>query len=190
MSDRNIIQSIQQIAGTYNADIVHLITAEVDSVNIATRTCSVTTISGKNQTAIENVRLMAAVDDGILFIPTIGSTVMIFYSNYNLPFVVQYSELDQVLFISGSSQVQIIDGKIMLNDGSFGGLVEVIPLVQKLNNLENLVNDLISKFNSHTHILTLTSGTGTAAPTTTLETGTLTATQRKDLENSTVQHGK
>jgi hypothetical protein len=189
MSDRNIIQAIQTLAGTYNADIVHLIAAEVDSVDISKRTCNVTTVSGKNQTAIENVKLMSAIDDGVLFIPSIGSTVMVLFSNYNLPFVVQYSELDKILLISGSSQLQIIDGKIMLNDGSKGGLVEVIPLVQKLNNLENLVNDLASKFNSHTHILTLTSGTGTAAPTVAPETTVLTQTQRNDLENNTITHG-
>jgi len=190
MSDRAIIQAIQTISGTFNADTVHLITAEVDSVDIPSRTCTVTTISGKNQTAIESVKLMAAIDDGILFVPTIGSTVMISYSNYNLPFVVQYSEVDQILFISGSSQVSIVDGKIMFNDGSYGGLVEVGNLVQKLNNLENLVNDLSRKFNSHTHILTLTSGTGTAAPTASPETTVLTQTQRNDIENTAITHGK
>jgi hypothetical protein len=190
MGDRAIIQAVQTLAGTYNADTVHLLTAEVDSVDIPSRSCTVTTISGKNQTAIENVKLMAAIDDGVLFVPTVGSTVMISYSNYNLPFIVQYSEVDQILFISGSSQVSIVDGKIMFNDGSYGGLIQIEKLVQKLNNLENLVNDLVAKFNSHTHILTLTSGTGTAAPTASPETTTLTDTQRSDLENNLIQHGK
>jgi len=189
MSDRNITQAIQTLAGTYNADTVHLVSAEVDSVNISERTCNVTTVSGKNQTAIENVKLMSAIDDGVLFIPSIGSTVQVLFSNYNLPFVVQYSEIDKILFISGSSQLQIIDGKIMLNDGSKGGLIEVIPLVQKLNNLENLVNDLSTKFNSHTHILTLTSGTGTAAPTANPQTTVLTQTKRNDIENTLITHG-
>ncbi|MDQ2718245.1 MAG: hypothetical protein M3Z26_00585 [Bacteroidota bacterium] len=190
MSDGQIIQSIQQIAGTFNADIVHLITAEVDSVNIASRSCSVTTISGKNSTALENVELMAAIDDGILFVPSIGSTVKISYSNYNSPFIVQYSEVDQILFISGSSQVSIVDGKIMLNDGSYGGLIQVEKLVEKLNNLENLVNDLAAKFTSHIHVLTLTSGSGTSAPTASSETTTLITTQRADIENNLIQHGK
>lgn len=190
MSDRAIIQAVQTLAGTFNADTVHLITAEVDSVDTASRTCNVTTISGKNSTAIENVELMAAIDDGILFVPSIGSTVKISYSNYNSPFIVQYSEVDQILFISGSSQVSIVDGKIMFNDGSYGGLIQIEKLVEKLNNLENLVNDLAAKFNAHTHILTLTSGTGTAAPTTTIETETLTDTQRSDIENNLIQHGK
>lgn len=189
MSARQITQAIQTLAGTYNADTVHLITAEVDSVDIPSRSCSVTTISGKKTTAIENVKLMAAIDDGVLFVPTVGSTVMISYSNYNLPFIVQYSEVDQILFISGSRQVSIVDGKIMLNDGSFGGLIQIEKLVQKLNNLETLVNDLVTKFNSHTHILTLTSGTGTAAPTASPETTTLVQTIRNNIENTSITHG-
>jgi len=127
---------------------------------------------------------------GLLFVPAIGSTILITYSTYNVPFVSQFSELSQVLLIAGSSQVSIVDGKLMFNDGSLGGLVEVAALVTKLNNLENLVNDLAAKFNSHTHILTLSSGTGTAAPTAAPEATTLTPTQRADIENTTVTHGK
>ena len=97
-----------------------------------------------------------------------------------------FSELQKVLFIVGSSVFSIKDGIMQFNDGSNGGLVEVIKLTQKLNNLENLVNDLVAKFNSHTHILTLTSGTGTAAPTTTIESSTLTPTQRGDIENTKI----
>lgn len=190
MSDRGMIEAIRHIAGTHLEDKVYLVAAEVDSVDIPSRTCNVTTISGKESTAIEGVKLMASVDDGVLLIPTIGSTIFVSYSNYNVPFVCQFSSVDKVLFISGSSQVSIVDGKIMLNDGSFGGLVEVGNLVTKLNNLENLLNDLVAKFNSHTHILSLTSGTGTAAATATPEPNTLTPTQRNDIENTTIIHGK
>ena len=172
------------------ADRVYLVSASVDSVDLTTRTCNVTTISGRESTAIESVRLMASLDDGVLIVPTIGSTIFVTYSDFNVPFVALFSEVDQVLFISGSSQLSIVDGKIMLNDGSYGGLVEVTALVTKLNNLENLVNDLITKYNAHTHILTLSSGSGTAAPTATAEGQTLTPTQRGDIENTLITHGK
>ena len=189
MSDRSIEECIQKLAGTHYDDRVGLVAATVDSVDLSTRTCDVTAISGKAPTAIEGVKLMASVDDGILMVPTVGSTIFVIYSTYNVPFVALFSEVDQILFISGSSQLSIVDGKIMMNDGSKGGLVEVAELVTKLNNLENLVNDLAVKFNTHSHILTLTSGTGTAAPTTTTEGTTLTPTQRADIENTKVTHG-
>lgn len=92
-------------------------------------------------------------------------------------------------FTSFNGNFNISSKAIKLLDGSLGGLVEVANLTTKLNNLENLVNDLISKYNIHTHILTLSSGTGTAAPTVSLETGTLTPTVRGDIENTHITHG-
>ena len=113
------------------------------------------------------------------------------YSTQNDPFIALYSDIDSAYLQVGDSSIEILnDGSITLNDGSYNGLVKVADLVTKLNNLENLVNDLISKFNSHTHILTLTSGTGTAAPTAAPETNTLTPTKQSDLENSKITHGK
>lgn len=190
MSDRDIIDCVRQMTGTFSEDKVHLVAASVDSVNIQARTCNVTTISGKESTAIEGVKLMASVDDGVLLVPSIASTIFLSYSTYNTPYVTLFSSLDQILFISGSSQLSIIDGKIMFNDGSFGGMVEVAQLVTKLNNLENMVNDLATKYNSHTHVLALSTGTGTAAPTTTTETTILTPTNRTDIENILITHGK
>ena len=206
MSDRTLIESIRQIAGTYNRDNVHYIVAEVDSVDIGNRLCTVTTISGAESITIENVKLMPCVDDGLLLVPTVGSNVFIITSDYNQPFVAMVSEIDAAIITSGDVQItlqngvvkivqnnlslQFSNGKIQFNDGSYGGLVEIVNLVTKLNNLENLVNDLISKYNSHTHILSLSTGTGTAAPTTTIETGILTLTQRGDIENTIITHGK
>lgn len=92
-------------------------------------------------------------------------------------------------FTSFNGNFNVLSKAIQLLDGSLGGLVKVIDLTTKLNNLENLVNDLISKYNSHTHILTLSSGTGTAAPTVTTETQTLTPTNRGDIENTNITHG-
>jgi len=107
-----------------------------------------------------------------------------------VPFVAQFSAIDQALIISGNSQLSITDQKIQLNDGSYGGLIQIQKLITKINNLENLVNDLAAKFNTHSHILTLTSGTGTAAPTAAPETNVLTPTQQTDIENPLITHGK
>jgi hypothetical protein len=190
MSDRNIQECIQKLAGTHTDDKVYLVAATVDSVDMPSRTCNVTTMTGKQSTAIEGVKLMPEIDDGFLLIPTVGSTVFLSYSNYNVPFVAQFSAIDQALIISGNSQLSITDQKIQLNDGSYGGLIQIQKLITKINNLENLVNDLAAKFNTHSHILTLTSGTGTAAPTAAPETNVLTPTQQTDIENPLITHGK
>lgn len=207
MSNRKIIEAIQKMTGTQLHDNVSLIAATVDSVDEAKRTCSVTSVSSQSPVTIENVQLMASIDDGLLLIPAVDSTVFVLYSTFNKPFVSLFSEVKKVLLVAGDNnasvqvddngllleiadtKVQISDGEIQFNDGSMGGLVKVIELVQKLNNLENLVNDLIAKYNAHTHILTLSTGTGTAAPTTTTEPQTLTPTQRSDIENNNITQG-
>lgn len=205
--NRQIIEAIQKMTGTQLRDNVNLLSATVDSVDEAKRTCIVTTISSQGQITIENVQLMASVDDGILLIPTIDSTVFVAYSTFNQPFIALFSGIDKVLLTAGENnatiqmdadgllleiadtKVLIEDGQITLNDGALGGLVKVIDLVTKLNDLENKVNELLAAYNSHTHILTLSTGTGTAAPTATQVSGTLTPTQRADIENDKIIQG-
>lgn len=207
MTNRQIIEAVQKMTGTQLSDNVRLLTATVDSVDEAKRTCIVTTVSSQGRVTIEGVQLMASVDDGFLLVPAIDSTVIVAYSTFNQPFISLFSGVDKVLLVAGENnasiqvdadgllleieqtKVQIKDGEIQLNDGAMGGLVKVIELTQKLNNLENLVNGLIAKYNAHTHILTLSTGTGTAAPTVTQETGTLTPTQRADIENDKIIQG-
>jgi len=204
---RAIIDAIRKISGTNLNNTLYMVPASVLSVDVASRTCTVQTIGGEQSINIEGVQLMASVDDGFLLIPALNSDVIVSYSTYYKPFICQFSKLDKVVIVVGENNVAIEidndkilaelndtkfllqDGLTQFNDGSFGGLVKVIQLTQKLNNLENLVNDFISKYNSHTHILTLTTGTGTAAPTTTTEPATLTPTQQADIENTKVKHG-
>jgi hypothetical protein len=204
MSNGTIIQAIQTLAGVKGEDKVQLVAATVTSVDEAERTCNVSVLSGTGQTTIENVQLMASIDDGILLVPAIDSTIIVSYSSYNQPFVSLFSELSKILLVAGENNASIqmdtdgllleiantklfiSDGLTKFNEGNLGGLVKVIELTTKLNNLENKVNQLLTAFNSHTHILTLSTGTGTAAPTSSQVSGTLTPTQRADIENTEI----
>ena len=130
-------------------------------------------------TVIEDVRLTADFNEnsttaGLILVPKLNSIVIVSFLADTEAYLSMVSEVDYVY----------------LNANTYGGVVKIQPLVDKINALENLVNDLASKYNSHTHILTLTMGTGTAAPTTSLETSTIAPiTQKSDLENTTVKHG-
>lgn len=168
-----IIQAIQQITKTRLTDKVYIAACSVDSVDPLARTCNCTAIDGKTQAEFTDVQLMAEVDDGELKLPTVGSTVIIAYSEYVLSFVLLYSEIDQIIYFGGD----------------LGGLVKVIDLTTKLNNLENAFNDLVEKYNEHTHVLALSTGTGTAAPTVTQETTVLTPTEQSDIENLNIKQG-
>ena len=148
-TDRNILESIEKISGTQFRDKVHLFSCTVNSVNIGARTCQVNTLSSKDSITIDNVKLMASVDDGIFIVPSVGSTVYVIYNNHAIPYVALFSQIDSILFISGTNALSISGtGGIQFNDGSLGGMVEVASLVTKLNNLENYFNALNTKVNA------------------------------------------
>jgi hypothetical protein len=206
MNNRQIIEAVQRMTGTQLRDNVSLLSATVDSVNESKRTCVVTSVSSQGSVTIENVQLMASIDDGFLLVPSIDSTVIIAYSTFNQPFIALFSGIEKVLLVAGENnasiqvdtegllleiaqtKVLISDGEIKLNDGAMGGLVKVIQLTQKLNNLENKVNQLITAYNSHVHT-GVTTGPGSSATTPTQVTGSLTPTQRADIENEKIVHG-
>ena len=206
MTNRQIIESLQRITGTLLKDNVSIFSGIVDSVNEEKRTCTVTSVTGQGAMTVENVQLMASVDDGFLLVPAIDSTVIVAYSTYNKPFICLFSSVEKVLLVAGENnasiqvdadgllfeiadtKIQISDGEIKLNDGSMGGLVKVIELTQKLNNLENKVNQLITSFNSHVHA-GVTTGAGSSATTPTPVSGTLVVTNRGDIENNKILQG-
>ena len=150
----------------------YLMDMEVVSVDENARTAQCMSINTDAEITI-TVRLMPTIDDGIFVVPTVGSTVTVSTDTNCEPIVVGFTETD----------------KIVLRGGQFDGLVKVAELTTKLNNLEYKVNDIINAYNAHTHILTLTMGTGTAAPTLTTVTGTLAPTQQADIENTLITHG-
>jgi hypothetical protein len=204
--NRQIIEAIQRMTGTQLSDNVRLLSANVDSVDEAKRTCIVTTVSSQGSVTIENVQLMASIDDGFLLMPAVDSTVIIAYSTYNQPFVALFSGVAKVMMVAGENnaslqmdddgllldiadtKVNISDGEIKMNDGAMGGLVKVIELTQKLNALENKVNALLAAYNSHVHS-GVTTGPGSSGPTPTQVSGTLTPTQRADIENDKIVQG-
>jgi hypothetical protein len=173
-----VVSAIQKIAGTFKADTVQLLSGIVTAVN--GNVCNVDAVSGNTSTPLTNVQFQAAVGDGIDAEPSIGSQVYVLLSKYNNPVIVSYSDIEN-LYIAAATLIQF-------NDGSFGGLVKVIELTQKLNNLENKVNDVISKFNTHVHSGVQTGG-GTSAVPTSIVSGNLTPTNRNDIENTVITHG-
>lgn len=138
MSDREFIEGIQKLAGNNLDDRVSIIACTVETVDMSTRTCDCVAISGKGVTDIPNVQLMSEVDDGILYKPTVGSTVFVVYSTYNPPFVCLFSQVDQIILTAGTLQ---------LNDGSFGGLTKTLELQSQLNKTNQLLAALLDIIN-------------------------------------------
>ena len=165
--------------------------AEVLTVDMASRTCSVLSYSDEVETEFTNVWLMPEIADGVLYKPTIGSTVIV-QNNSNLqPYIVMWSAIDGVYYVVNNTTFSMTDGHTKFNAGSNGGLINVAPLVSKINALENLINDLITKYNTHTHPFVWVSpgATSTISATTSLETGNIApVTARADIEDTAVTH--
>lgn len=159
----DISKLIQELAGTRNQDTVQLYQCEVNSVN--GRTCNVTTING-TATLTFDAGLMVTSGDGVIITPTIGSNVLVLKSKYTLPIVVQYSDIERISFLGTE----------------FGGLVKIIELTKKINDLENKVNEIITKFDTHTHA-------SNGVPTTNIIGTQLTLTTKTEIENLKITHG-
>ncbi|MCQ2250027.1 MAG: hypothetical protein MJZ66_02840 [Bacteroidales bacterium] len=133
---------IQNIAASNKG--LTLMEAEVSAVQD-------TTISAKIQgLEHKNIRLVAGFSGGLgtlIIKPAVGSKVLVAdLSNGRLR--------DLVVLLTEQADT------IEFNGGELGGLVNIQDLTDKLNGLAKTVNDLVTAFNSHTHLV---STTGTAA---------------------------
>lgn len=175
MSNRAVLESIQKLAGTQLADEVYMIPCTIVSVDLNSLTCDCTPIGGNAVTDIPGVRLMADVDDGMYLVPTINSTVLVVYSKREDPYIALFSELDDVVYNIGNMALEISRTGIQINDGSFGGLVKVSEITERLNKIENAFNQLNTKVNA-------------LAPTPIIPP--LIPTTRIMIENTIVTHGE
>ena len=197
MSDKSsIAHSIVQLAKMANLNMPNVYMATVDSVDIDSRTCTCTVISNNTELQLLGVRLMAEVNDGVLIVPAKDSTVII-ENTKDFPLIIMFSSIDKQFIVAGGSTFQIDKDGLKLDGDKFNGLVKVKELTDKINNLEKLLNDLINKYNAHTHVGSYpvagggggTAG-GTSNPTLSTESGTISPiTSQSDIENTKVKHG-
>lgn len=177
--NKQIEISIQKLAGTFNRDIVSIILCSVDSVDETKRTCDCTPIGGDATTQIPSVQLMAEVNDGLLLLPKVGSSVVVGLSTKNNAFVLFYSDLDKIKIITSLTQ---------FNDGGFGGLTKVEVLTQQLNKLEQDINTLKTAF-SNWIVIPNDGGAALKTISSVWFGSQLTPTKKTDLENTKVTHG-
>jgi len=163
--------------------------AEVTAVDLDNRSCTVIGISDEVGVEYPNVWLMPVVDDGILYVPKIGSTVVVQNNTNMRPYVSMWSELDNIMYIINNTMFTMSDGLTQFNKGENLGLVNIKPLVEKINAIENLLNGFITLYNGHIHPLTIVGTTGVSTPTTSTETNTIAPiTSVDDLEDKAVTH--
>lgn len=136
----SIAESIQILAGTYGKFPIQVMVCEVTDVSASERTCTVQPLSDNLQPF--PAQLMADIDDGVLILPTVGSTVKIMLSELITPTVIQFSQVDEILLVGGGSAVKVYDSGVELQGDEYGGLMKVTPSVKAWNDLQNDVNTL------------------------------------------------
>lgn len=184
---------------------VPILLCTVESVDKNNCTIDVKPVNG-NADMFE-VRLRSIIDDkdtGQVIFPAKDSHVLVglIDNNVNSACVIQYSEIESIQTIIGTGNKTLYDKdaikidwkKVIFNGGNNKGLVKIMPLVGRINNLENNLNGLIAKYNVHTHdvvgAVPLGANPIVATPTATGQSSNTIAplTTQAQLENTKITH--
>jgi hypothetical protein len=98
--------------------------------------------------------------------------------------VFKYSEVQEINIKIGEQSFVMNKDGVVFNDGNNNGLI-------KIQELTNKINDLITKFNNHTHtgVIVAVAGNATGTPgSTAVPTSTATPFNKNDYEDTKVKH--
>lgn len=191
----SVAESIQILAGTYGISPVQVMTCEVTKVTASERTCTVLPLTDNLEPFA--AQLMADIDDGLLILPTVGSTVKIMLSEIITPTVIQYSAIDEILIVSGGSAIKVYSSGVELQGVDYGGVMKVTPSVKAWNDLQNDVNTLKNIFATMASAPVVTTAVGATDAFYTLfasniasyVSAPLSITTETQIENPKVKHG-
>lgn len=184
----NIKKAIRQMAG--NAPMQ---TYLCKVVSVDKHVCDCEPVSGGAN--FLDVRLRSILDNGtggIILKPKVDSLVIIglLENNEATAFVIAYSDIDELYFKSdGGMTFEVKKDVIKINGDTHGSVVKVKELTEKLNNLEDALNGLIAKFNTHTHPYVNVATPAVTSVTTQIDTDVITPTQKSEISNDKVKHG-
>lgn len=150
-------------------------------------TCAIDVVTAEGM-EIFNVKLKALITEkyGHVIYPVIDTTVLISQIGEDNDFVVLHC--DQVSYIYwkvGDMTMELTEEGFTFNEGVNKGMVKLPELVQKLNTIENKVNELITWSSTHTHTGVMTGG-GSSGPAVGI-VGSITPTQESDIENDKIK---
>ena len=202
MATNQIIDSIHTIMATKTTNNIFI--CQVVDYNPDENTVSAKSIGSDSVLHISDIHLNTQICDGFTLIPATDSLIFVMKNpTDNQYYMISTSDLaglnisvvgnitlhPSVCVISATTSLQVSSSQTTFNEGANSGLCMIKELTEKLNNLENIVNDLINKYNGHTHKYI----PGTATPVFTnipsiTEPNTLTLTQPQDIENPLIKH--
>jgi hypothetical protein len=159
MSLRN---NIRTMAGK---QVVIMIKGIVTAVDKDTDTMTLSPLDGSADYTGVLLEALDKTDDtesDVVRYPAIGAFAIIgLIDNNDLnTFLIKASQFESVTILiaksvkitaSGNGNVTIDANSIVFNDGNNSGLVNIQPLVTKINKLETVLNQQITAFKTHTH---------------------------------------
>lgn len=175
----------------------------VDAVDETARTIDCTPIDEGAPLLGVNLQANQESEDGVVLFPSIGSFVVVAFTEPSVGLVVLTEKVDKIMLKIGKTTAQLIDGQIdaavdnitiqmtsdavTFNGGKLGGLVVSKKTVDKLNALENDINELKTVFLGWSPA-SQDGGAALKGAATIWAGKQLTATVAKDLENEKVKH--
>lgn len=137
-----------------------------------------------------DVRLQAIVKEnvkGCKIYPAIGSKVVVEQLNDKGDWMVSmFSEVEEVLYEVGDSSFKMNAEGVLFNGGSLGGLLKLAASVERLNLIEESINDLKQVFASWT-VVPSDGGAALKAAVSSWSSNSLELTENADVENDKVK---
>ncbi|MBN1250691.1 MAG: hypothetical protein JXA16_01050 [Bacteroidales bacterium] len=168
--------------------------ATVKSVDEGKRTC----VAIIDDYELEDVRLNAVVDnnENVSFIlPVIGSWILVSYilGSETDAYVCAFSEVEKVIIKANNVEAELTEillnnvENLVINNGENAGLVKVVELTEKLNNIESDINNLKQAIASWAPVAQ-DGGAGLKMGLNSWLGLQLTPTKQADLENGIIKH--
>ncbi|WP_418660398.1 hypothetical protein [Alistipes putredinis] len=159
----------------------------VDAVDVEARTVDCTPID--ESAPLVGVNLQASQDSsvGIVQFPAAGSYVVVAFIDPAVAVVVLCDEIDKVQLDIGRTSATVTDEGVTLNGGRLGGLVISGKTAEKLNALENDINELKAVLTAWVPVAT-DGGAALKTAAAAWASRQLAPTAAPDLENDKVKH--
>jgi hypothetical protein len=136
-------KAIQMIAGTHVKEI-KTFTATVLQVQENDFTCTIQ--SGEDVPAIARLKAVLETEntEGFVLIPAQNSEVIVTEINIGEYAVTGYSVIDKILLKTGDMKLQMDKNGIVLNDGTFGGLIKIEELKSELDKINQILQAILT----------------------------------------------
>ncbi|MBD5137135.1 MAG: hypothetical protein HDT39_14465 [Lachnospiraceae bacterium] len=181
---RNVIRQLAQP----DAETVALV-CTVDAVDKSARTVDCSPINESAPLLGVNLQANQEGECGVCLFPEIGSYVVVgFVADGAAGVVLLTEKIESAEIVIGDTSVVIDGNGICFNGGLFGGLVKVADLTERLNIIENDINELKTIFSTGWNPMAQDGGAALKTAAASWYSYRLTPTQRNDYENEKVKH--